>query len=267
MSIVTPAPMTDADTFGAPRRARLGRYFFWQLHDYMLHQAPATMVVVAMYAYLTLAPILNGSLTNGRRYTVATLPDEIVQGYFADLLGSLLLLGTLFATNGIVSTDRKSGYSRFYFAKPVSPPRFYANAFVAHGTGLMLVTVVLLGAFALFVRPLLPVSVLPVVAAMYIAYGGVGFLLSTIWRFDWLSLVTVAVISSLGWAMWGEDRGIRGWLVHLLPPMHRAGALFAYVAGTSHTFPWGAQVWLACYGAACFLVGLWILRVRNIATQ
>jgi hypothetical protein len=79
--------------------------------------------------------------------------------------------------------------------------------------------------------------------------------------------VTVAVVSSLGWAMWGEDRGIRGLLVHLLPPMHRAGALFAYVAGVSSSFPWGAQVWLTAYGAGCFLIGLWILRVRNIATQ
>lgn len=259
--------MSDRIGAGARRRARLGRYYFWQLHDYMLHQAPATLAVVAMYAYLTLAPILNGSLTNGRSLTIATMPDAVLRGFFADVLGSLMLLGTLFATNGIVATDRKNGFYRFYFAKPVSAPRFYANAFAAHGTGLMLVTVLLLIAFALVVRPLFPFSVLPVVAAMYVAYGGVGFLLSTIWRFDWLSLVTVAVVSSLGWGMWGEDPGIRGWLVHLLPPTHRAGELFAYVAGTSSIFPWGAQIWLAGYGAACFLVGLWILRVRALAPQ
>jgi hypothetical protein len=259
--------MAEPNVIGGTRHARLGRYFLWQLHDYMLHQAPATMVVVAMYAYLTLLPILGGSLTNGRTYTIATLPDPIVRGYFADLLGSLMLLGTLFATNGIVSTDRKNAFYRFYFAKPVSPPRFYANAFGAHGAGLLVVTILLLIAFALVVRPLFPASVLPVVAAMYVAYGGVGFLLSTIWRFDWLSLVTVAVISSVGWAMWGNDRGVRGLLVHLLPPMHRASEVFAYVSGVSPSFPVGAQIWLAAYGAVCFLIGLWILRVRNIATQ
>jgi hypothetical protein len=259
--------MADHAGVEARRHARLGRYFLWQLHDYMLHQAPATMAVLVMYAYLTLVPILNGSLSNGRRFTMTTLPEEIVRGYFADLLGALLLLGTLFATNGIVATDRRNGFYRFYFAKPVSPPRFYANAFAAHGTGLLLVTLLLWIAFAIVVRPLFPLTVLPVVAAMYVAYGGVGFLLSTIWRFDWLSLVTVAVISSIGWAMWGEDPGIRGWLVHLLPPMHRASSLFAFVAGTSADFPWGAQLWLSAYGAACFLIGLWILRTRNIATQ
>ena len=252
---------------GAVRHARLGRYFLWQLHDYMLHQAPATIAVLVMYAYLTLAPILNGSLTNGRRFTVATLPDEIVRGYFADMLGSLLLLGTLFATNGIVSTDRKNGFYRFYFSKPVSPPRFYANAFIAHGTGLLLVTLLLQVAFMGLVRPLFPTSVLPVVAAMYMAYGGVGFLLSTIWRFDWLSLVTVAIVSSIGWQMWGDDPGIRGWLIHLLPPTHRAAGVYAYVSGAAPSFPWASLLWLAAYGALCFGVGLWILRKRNIATQ
>jgi len=247
------------------RHARLGWYFWWQFHDYMLHQAPATAVLTAMYAYLTLMPILNGSRTNGRGFSVATLPLPVVRELFADLLASLLLLGTLFATNGIVATDRKTGFYRFYFAKPVSAPRFYTNAFLANGAGVLGVSLALLVAFALLVRPILPVSFVP--AAMYVAFGGVGFLLSTIWRFDWLSLITVAIVSSLGWGMWGEDPGIRGWLVHLLPPMHRASDLYAYVAGTSPSFPWATQLWLTGYGAGCFLIGLWILRTRSLATQ
>ena len=251
----------------ARRHARLGRYFWWQYHDYMLHQAPATAAVLCMYAYLTLMPILNGSMTTGRRYTLSTLPMPVVQGFFSDSLASFILLGTLFATNGIVATDRKTGFYRFYFAKPVSAPRFYTNAFIAHGSGLLTVSLMLLGAFALTIRPLLPLSLIPVVGAMYVAFGGVGFMLSTIWRFDWLSLVTVGIVSSLAWGMWGEDPGVRGWLVHLLPPMHRASELYAFVAGTSTTFPWTTQLWLTGYGAACFLIGLSILRTRSLATQ
>jgi hypothetical protein len=233
----------------------------------MLHQAPATAAILTMYGYLTLAPILNGSLSGGRRYSIATLPLPLVRAYFADSLGSLMLLSTLFATNGIVATDRKTGFYRFYFAKPVSAPRFYANAFIAHGVGVLVVSTTLLIAFDIVVRPIFPLSFIPVVAAMFIAYGGVGFLLSTIWRFDWLSLVTVAIISSFGWGMWGEDPGIRGLLVRLLPPMHRAGSLYAFVAGISNTFPWGAQLWLFGYGAVCLAIGLWILRTRSLGTQ
>lgn len=249
------------------RHARLARFFWWQFHDYMLRQAPATLGIMVLYAYLTMMPVLNGSLSGGRRYTTATLPLPIVRQVFADLLASLILLGTLFATNGIVSEDRKKGFYRFYFAKPVSAPRFYANAFVANGAGLLVVSGLLLAAFALTLRPLLSLSFVPVVVAMYVAFGGVGFLMSTLWRHDWLSLVTVAVVSSVAWAMWGEDPGIRGRIVYLLPPMHRTTVLYAYVAGTTPSFPWGAQVWLTAYGTVCFGLGLWILRTRSLAPR
>jgi len=233
----------------------------------MLHQAPATLALMALYGYLTMMPVLNGSLSGGRRYSAATLPLPIVRQVFADLLSSLLLLGTLFATNGIVATDRKTGFFRFYFAKPVSASRFYTNAFVANGTGLLTVSLLLVAAFALTIRPVLALSFVPVVAAMYLAFGGVGFLLSTIWRYDWLSLVTVAVVSSVAWAMWGDEPGVRGRVVYLLPPMHRAPELYAYVAGTTASFPWSTQLWLTGYGAICFAIGLWILRTRSLAPR
>ena len=132
---------------------------------------------------------------------------------------------------------------------------------------MLVVALLLLGVFALAVRPLFPASLLPVVAAMYLAYGGVGFLLSTIWRFDWLSLVTVAVVSTVAWDLWGEMGGIRGWFVHLLPPTHRAGELYSYVANGLGPFPWATLVWLTAYGLVCFLLGLWILRVRSLAAN
>jgi hypothetical protein len=158
------------------------------------------------------------------------------------------------------------GYYRFYFAKPVSAPRFYANAFVASGGGMLLVGLFLLGVFAACIRPLFPATFIPVVAAMYVAYGGVGFLLSTIWRFDWLSLVTVAVVSTVAWGMWGEDPGMRGVMVHALPPMHKAGELYTYVAGSAESFPWSTLTWLTGYGLGCFALGLWVLRVRQLAS-
>ena len=250
----------------AGRRAHLGRYFVWQLRDYMLHKAPATIMVLVLYGYLTLAPILNGSLTNGRSFDVASLPISVVRQFFGDLLGSFLLLGTLFATNGIVANDRKMGYYRFYFAKPVSAPRFYANAFAASGAGMLIVATLLLGTFAVCVHPLAPPTFLPVVAVMYVGFGGVGFLLSTLFRFDWLSLVTVAIVSTVAWGMWGEESGIRGWVVRVLPPMHRAGEIYRYVAGTAEAFPWTTLIWLTGYGLVCFLLGLWVLRVRQLAT-
>jgi hypothetical protein len=242
------------------RHARLGRYLLWQLRDYLLQQGPATAIVVVLYAYLTLAPVLHGS-----RAPLSTLPAGFLVQFFRDLLGSFVLLGALFATNGIVSSDRKTGYFRFLFSKPVSAPRYYANAFAANGLGMMIVALVLLGIYSLVVRPTLPPSFAPVILAMYLAYGGIGFLLSTIWRFDWLSLVTVAIVAAIGWDTWGQDPGIRGWLVHLLPPTHRAVEVYAFVAGAQVPFPWATLAWLTGYGLVCFLLGLWVLRVRALA--
>ena len=252
--------MIGADT--SRRRARLGRYLLWQLRDYLLNQGPATALVLALYAYLTIAPLRAAA---GRAGAFVQLPPEATQQILAGLLESFLLLGTLFATNGIVATDRKAGFFRFLFAKPVSAPRYYANAFAANGLGLVLVGLVLLAAYALFIDTIFPPTFVPIVVAMYVAYGGVGFLLSTIWRFDWLSLVSVALLANFGWQMWGDDMGIRGWLVHLLPPTHKAGEVFAYVAGTVDVFPVRSLVWLTGYGLACFLLGLWVLRVRPLA--
>lgn len=248
---------------GTPkRRARLGRYLLWQLRDYLLNQGPATALVLALYAYLTIAPLRAAAHRAG---VFMPLPPEAMRQIFAALLESFLLLGTLFATNGIVANDRKMGFYRFLFAKPVSAPRYYANAFAANGIGLLLVGLLLLAAYALFIDTVFPASFAPIVVAMYVAYGGVGFLLSTIWRFDWLSLVSVALLANFGWQMWGDDRGVRGWLVHLLPPTHKAGELLTYVAGSVDVFPLRSLVWLTGYGLACFLLGLWVLRFRPLA--
>jgi hypothetical protein len=245
------------------RHARLGRYLLWQVRDYLIQQGPATAIVVALYAYLTLAPVIHGS--RGGSYDLATLPPSFLVQFFRDLLGSFVLLGALFATNGIVSSDRKTGYFRFLFSKPVSAPRYYASAFLANGLGMLLVALVLLGVYSVVVRPTLPPAFVPVVLAMYLAYGGIGFLLSTIWRFDWLSLVTVAIVAAIGWDTWGQDPGIRGWLMHLLPPTHRAVEVYAFVAGAGGSFPWATLTWLTGYGLVCFLLGLWVLRVRALA--
>jgi hypothetical protein len=243
------------------RRAHLGRYLLWQLRDYLVQQAPATMIVLCLFGYLTIAPVLHG--VGG---TLAALPASVHQRLLAEFLASFVLLGTLFATNGIVSTDRKHGFYRFLFAKPVSAPRFYTNAFVANGVGMLLVGLFLLGLYSALVHPSWTASFVPVVAAMYVAYGGVGFLLSTVWRYDWLSLVTVAVVASIGWELWGDDAGIRGWLVHLLPPTHKAGEVYAYVAGAATAFPWATMIWLVGYGFTCFVLGLVVLRRRSLAT-
>ncbi len=248
---------------GLPRRAaRMGRYTLWQLRDYAMNQGPSTALVLALAGYLFIAPAL---AAGEGRYTLHTLPLGATRRIFLQLSGYLVFLGALFATNGIVANDRKFGFFRFYFAKPVSPPRFYANAFAANGLGFLAVSLLLWGVFSAIVRPVGDARWPLVIAGMYVAYAGIGFLVSVISRFDWLSLLSVVFAAQIGWTFWGRDGGIRGALVHLLPPLHRGDELYAAVA-LAQPIPWPLFAWLAGYGAACFVLGLVVLRRRPLAS-
>ena len=244
------------------RRAQLARYVPWIARDYFSNQGPSTALVVLLIAFLS----LQGVGLGGTR--LRDIPDDLAARVLRQLVGSLVFLGTFFATNGIVANDRKLGYYKFLFAKPVSPPRYYALTFLVYGAGLLIVTLALLAIWALAVRPLFPISLFGIVAVMYLAYGGIGFLLSAAWRFDWISLVTVLLLANVSWSFWGDETGPVNWLVHLLPPVHRADSVYAMVAGdAAQAIPWVSIAWLGGYGLLCFLLGMLVIRRRPLGTS
>src|SRR5687767_7083460 len=98
------------------RRAQLARYVPWIARDYFSNQGPSTALVVLLIAFLSLQGV---GLAGAR---LRDIPDDLAARVLRQLVGSLVFLGTFFATNGIVANDRKLGYYKFLFAKPVSPP-------------------------------------------------------------------------------------------------------------------------------------------------
>ena len=329
-----------------PRRPRLGRYAYWQLRDYLFEKGIGTAIVLVFAATLSYLDL------RGEARPSATRSE--IQVALAQLLSSLVLLGALFATNGIVSDDRKHGYYRFLFAKPVSVTRFYAQKFLVHLAGFLLVSALLLVAFnvsfgrligsgawpfaprwllvslpllsavlaaALVLRddrrghfhrspargldselrfharqfagylavflaasatalllanlglavasarepfPFLPTWIFPILAALFLALGGVGFLMSVIWRVDWLSFMTVYILSAVLWGMYGGSASWQGMLVKLLPPVHKLDGIYVAMV-LEQPLPSADVVWLTAYGMACFAVGLIELRRRPLA--
>jgi hypothetical protein len=245
------------------RRARLLEYVPWMARDYMSNQGPATAIVALLFGILTIAPLMQGPLTQ-----LGKIPQDAATRTLSLLMTPIVFIGVLFATNGIVSNDRKLGYYRFLFAKPVGPPAYYATTFLVNGLGFLTVCVALLGLWSATVRPMFPLAVLLVVVIMYVAYGGVGFLLSAAWRFDWLSLVTVLFLANVGWSVWGTAEGLRHWVLYLLPPVHRANDVYSLVArDASQPVPWRSIIWLAGYGMMCFIAGLIVIRRRPLGTS
>jgi hypothetical protein len=247
------------------RRARLSEYAPWILRDYLTNQGPSTILVVALIGFMMLLPVMQ---TAGSAWRMGQVPHSIAVRLLRELAVPLAFLGTFFATNGIISNDRKFSFFKFLFAKPVRPPQYYALAFLVYGFGMMIVTLVMLGAWALAVRPMFPPELFAVVALMYLAYGGIGFALSAAWRFDWLSLVTVLLVANFAWSMWEKSDAPAHWLLYLLPPVHRANDAYALIShDTLAAIQWGSIAWLGGYGLACFLLGLLVIRRRPLGAS
>lgn len=246
------------------RRARLAAYVPWMLRDYLTNQGPATLIVVLLIGYMALMPVLDGPLN----IPLGDVPTEMAYRILLAILPAFAFLGPFFATNGIIANDRKFSYYRFLFSKPLSPIAYYVTTFLVYGIGVFIVTLVLMAVWALAVRPMFPPMMLAVVAIMYVAFGGIGFLLSAAWRFDWLSLVTVLLVASVAWEQWGDVAGMLRLPLYLLPQVHRASDVYAMVAPRSGaSIPWSAILSLGGYGFVSFLLGMVVIRKRPLGTS
>lgn len=240
------------------KNAGLLRYGAWQLWDYLRDKGVATMIVISLFASLSLMAIRASA--PGR--TLANADPAILRAAFASQLATFCVLGTLFAVNGIVANDRKMGYHRFLFAKPVTIPAYYAQAFVLHGIGVLVIAYVLAALYAVIAIPVFPPAMPIAVVAAYLGIGGIGFLFSTFWRFDWLSTLAVFAVAGFLRSFYREDTGILGNLVKLLPPADRMDEVMR-AAGMGTPIPTGDAIHFAAYGIVCFALGLLHLRTRS----
>ena len=264
------------------RRARMAAYGLWQLRDYMMDRGTPTFIVATLFGYLTLMPLLaqRGRAIPQRvieRFGSEAAARVAMQGelnyvFLRSFLGTLIFVGALFAMNGIVANDRKLGFYRFLFAKPVAPARYYGQAFVIHWASFVGVMTLLGLVYGVLVGPVLTWPLMLVVALMFLCYAGIAFLLSAAARWDWLSLVAVSVASTFLWGKFGGSGHPLSMLLYLLPPLHRTDEVYAAVSGApavasgaALVLPWHLVWWLAGYGAASFVAGLLVLRHRRLA--
>jgi hypothetical protein len=251
-------------TIANTRRAGLLEYLPFMARDYGFNQGISTAVVAVLIGVMTMLPAM--SQVSGARTAWGSVSFEVAATMLRVLVAPVAFVGVLFATNGIVANDRKFGYYRFLFSKPLSPTLYYGLMFLVHGVGFVAVTLLLMGVWSLLVRPMPPADVVLCVTIIYIAYGGLGFLLSAAWRFDWLSLVTVLLAANAGWSIWGTATGLRRWILHLLPPVHRATDVYAMVANPTAVVPWHSIAWLLGYGVIYFVLGLIVIRRRPLGS-
>lgn len=241
-------------------RARLGRYGRWQARDFVIERGFALLFTGAAIIFASHEMFTPGS------YAAIARGGLDAQRFGAVVLKGIVelvwIIVPLLAVRGISSDDRKEGRYRLLFAKPVSVPRYYAQAFAIHGVLAMLCSALVIAG----TRVIVPLSALSVSGALlifltsYLLVGGLIFLFSAVWRWDWL---TVGVITAGAMYLAGKYPKA-GWL-KLLPPVWEI-SLQLRPLQQMQPLDWRPLVWACAYGVACFLLGLVVLRRRPLAT-
>ena len=241
-------------------KARLQTYAGWQLRDFVFERAAAITIVGALLVWGVYESLHEGSA----RLIAAGGRDALAFGarVTGQHLGLLWFITALIAVHGISSNDRTTGRFRLLFAKPVSVPRYYAQAFALHGAGFMICN---LAGIAVLTR-LVPISGptlkdgLSVLLVSYVLVGGIGFLFSAIWRFDWL-----ATVATYGVVLYLASKFPNAEWLQVLPPFWKISGQIELIR-TLDPVNWKALIASAAYGVACFLLGLIILKRRPLAT-
>jgi hypothetical protein len=191
-------------------------------------------------------------------------PGSPVWPLVITVTSSVVSVSVLIALNGIVSNDRKMGYYRFLFSKPVSPVAYYTQLFFVYMAGVLAAMLLLSGVLHTAVASFNIVNYLLYAAVIYIAMGGIGFFLSVATRYDWVSLAAVWLGSRILRDLYGAGPGWKSKAVELLPPVHKLSEVSTSLItnGTAHT---GDLFWLIGYGALFFVLGLLVIRRGSLA--
>ena len=197
-------------------RDNLRRYALWQMRDFGRDRAIALLIIGLALGVTFVAPI---------KAMQVALTETTAKQLISISFQQIVFICAFITLNGMVSNDRKMGYYRFLFSKPVSIPAFYAQQFLIYFVGFVGVMALLLGVFAVFVYPLNPIGPLTFCAIVFLSLGGIAFFVSTLFRFDWPILAAVFLGSSLLHSIWEFSEGWRRLVLAVLPPLNRLTAM------------------------------------------
>jgi hypothetical protein len=240
-------------------RGRLGKYSLWQFRDFAIDRGVAILIVGFLWGYVLIAPF-----RAARGAQPLLNPSSPIWPLLITVASSIVSVSVLIAVNGIVSLDRKMGYYRFLFSKPVSAVGYYSQLFFVNMVGVVAAMLILSAVLRTMFPDFSILNYLLYTVLIFVAMGGIGFFLSVATRFDWVTLAAVWLGSRALREFYGAKPGLPAKLVQLLPPVHKLdevanGLISAGKAPTSDV------IWLLGYGALFFAVGLVLLRQASLA--
>jgi hypothetical protein len=240
-------------------RGRLARYSLWQFRDFALERGIGILIIGFLWGYVLVEPLRRSMGSQWASGGASAIWPLILQ-----VSSAIVSLSVLIALNGIVSTDRKTGYYRFLFSKPVNSVLYYAQLFFVHMVGVLASMLVLSSLLHSVLPDFSILNYLLYSAIIYIAMGGIGFFLSVATRYDWLTLAAVWLGSRILRTLYGSRHDWRSKLVEVLPPVHRLDDVANSLIGRG-TADATDVLWLVGYGAFFFVLGLVVLRRGSLA--
>lgn len=236
-------------------KSNLARYAWWQLRDFIRDRGIALLLVGFLVGFTVIGPF---------KAMGGTLDQRMADRLMAAILLQVPFICAFIALNGIISNDRKLGYYRFLFSKPVGIPAYYSQLFVIYLVGFLAVCAALIGLFAIFAHPVAPLGPLLFCALVFLSFGGIAFLISSLFRHDWPILAALFLGSSILHSMWKFDEGIKRMVLAVLPPIYELPDMIPALVqhGSVNT---NSILWLLGYSAICFVGGLIVLKRRPFA--
>ena len=244
-------------------RGRVGRYALWQFSDYVWQRG----VAMALIGIVCFSPQYYRYLewqSDARNHLWV---ENQMLGLLAGMLIPAVAVGGLISVHGMVSGDRTQGYYRFLFAKPVSASRYYAQTFLAQMLGFMTIVAVLLTTFSVLVHPIALAESFISAAVFFTLFGGIGFLLSVLTRYDSLMLLGVVGGTGIMHGYYGHRPSTFGHtLLSVLPPLDDFGRILASLLDEWTREPVTSATYARVlgYGLASFLTGVVLLRRRSV---
>jgi hypothetical protein len=235
-------------------QSNLRRYALWHFRDFIRERGIALLVVGFLIGFTVVGPFR----------AMGHLDERMSERLLSAVLVQVPFILAFIALNGIVSNDRKLGYFRFLFSKPVRIPAYYAQVFVIYFVGYLLVCAILLGMFSIVTHPVAPVGPLVFCALIFLSFGGVAFLVSSLFRHDWPILAAIFLGSSVLSYMWQFETGIRRMILSVLPPVYNLPEMVPLLI-QGQPVDVNNVLWLLGYSAFCFVAGLLVLRRRPFA--
>ena len=236
-------------------KSNLARYAWWQFRDFIRDRGIALLLVGFLVGFTVIGPF---------KAMGGTLDQRMADRLMAAILLQVPFICAFIALNGIISNDRKLGYFRFLFSKPVGIPAYYAQLFVIYLLGFLAVCAVLIGLFAIFAHPVAPLGPLLFCALVFLSFGGIAFLISSLFRHDWPILAAIFLGSSILHSMWKFDEGIKRMVLAVLPPIYELPDMIPALVQDGSVDA-NSILWLLGYSAICFVGGLIVLKRRPFA--